>query len=832
VRVSYRWLRELVHCDLPAEELADRLTMAGVAVEGIAEPVPGLDRIVAGKIVEMKRHPDSDHLQICRVDTGSGVVQVVSGAPNLFQGAVVPLARPGTELPGGQEVGVRQILGERSEGVLCSGAELGTEEWGFGDALGVLVMDPELRPGTDVATALGLDDRVLEFELTANRGDCLAVLGIAREVRALTGGELVLPDASVTETGERAGDLIAVQVEEPELCRRYACRVVRGVKLAASPPWLCYRLRAAGIRPINNIVDVTNYVMLELGQPLHAFDYDRLQGRRIVVRRAAPDEELVSLDGTRRRLDGEMLIIADAREPVALAGVMGGLASEVSDHTRTVLLESACFDPVSVRRTARKLGMRTESEQRFEKGVNPDGAVRAVTRAAHLIAELGAGEIAAGVVDQYVRPAAPLAVRLRTSRVNQVLGTSLERPEIQEILGRLDLVSELCGQDSLLVNIPPYRPDILEEVDLIEEVARLYGYDRIPSTVPAGILAQDIQLPVISRVREIAGDAMLAAGLDEAITYSFIGESSLDRLNIAGDSPLRQVVPIRNPLREEQGILRPLLLPSLLEVLNTNYKRKQTSAGLFELGVVFRPSPGGGGAALRDDVPGVGAHAGAAGSLPEERLHLGLVACGEVDRGWREASPEKDFFYAKGIAERLLELLGIGDVAWAPASTHPIDGYPGPSMHPGRSARMLAGGVTAGLVGELHPEVLEKYEIPVRVVAAEIDLEALLPLVRLDPLARPLPRYPGSARDLAVVVPLEVPAEQVRKIILAAGGELLRECRLFDIYQGSQVPEGSRSLAYSLLFQSLERTLTDDEVSEARLRILGALEKQAGARLR
>lgn len=817
MRVSYRWLQELVHFDLPAEELAERLTMAGVAVEGIAEPVPGLDRIVAGRIVGMKRRPDSDHLQICRVDTGSGVARVLSGAPNLFPDAVVPLARPGTVLPGGgQEVGIRQILGERSEGVLCSGAELGTEEWGFGDALGVLILDPELRPGTDVATALGLDDRILEIELTPNRGDCLAVLGIAREVRALTGGELVIPDSSVPETGERTGDLINVQVEEPELCRRYACRIVRGVKLAASPPWLCYRLRAAGVRPINNIVDVTNYVMLELGQPLHAFDYDRLQGRRIVVRRAAPGEEMVSLDETRRELDGEMLVIADARAPVALAGVMGGLASEVSENTRTVLLESACFDPACVRRTARKLGMRTESGQRFEKGVNPEGVVRAVNRAAHLIARLGAGEIAAGVADQYVRPAAPLAVRLRTGRVNQVLGTCLQRREAQEILGRLDFVSELSGQDSLLVNVPPYRLDILEEVDLIEEVARLYGYDQIPSTVPAGALVQDARLPLASRVREIAGGAMLAAGLDEAITYSFIGESSLDRLNIAGDNPLRQVVPIRNPLREEQGILRPLLLASLLEVLNTNCKRKQTGAGLFEIGVVFRPSPPSGAADARD---------GAAGALPEERLHLGLAASGEAARGWREASPEKDFFYAKGIAEKLLELLGIDDAIWEPASNNP-------TMHPGRAARLLAGGEPVGLVGELHPEVLENYEIPVRVVAGEIDLTALLPLVRLDSMARPLPRYPGSARDLAVIVPLEAPAGRVREIILSAGGELLRECRLFDVYQGSQVPEGFRSLAYSLLFQSLDRTLTDEEVAEARARILSALEEQAGARLR
>jgi phenylalanyl-tRNA synthetase beta chain len=805
VRVSYRWLQEYVNVDLPAEALADKLTMAGLAVEGIVEPAPGLDGIVVGRIIEMRRHPDSDHIQICRVDTGAEVVQVLSGAPNLAPGANVPYARPGVVLPSGPEVGVRQILGERSEGVLCSGAELCTEEWGFGDALGVLILGSQLQPGTGLVEALGLHDRILEFELTPNRGDCLAVLNIAREVRALTGGGLTLPETSVQETGEHTESLISVQVEEPELCRRYACRIVRNVKLAASPGWLCYRLRAAGVRPINNIVDVTNYVMLELGQPLHAFDYDRLQGRRIIVRRARPGEEMVSLDGDRRELDEEMLVIADAREPVALAGVMGGLASEVTEETRTVLLESAYFNPQSIRRTAQKLGMRTESGQRFEKGIDLDGAVRAVNRAAHLIAELGAGEITCGVVDQYVRPAVPLAIRVRTPRVNQVLGTHLNRAEVQEILCHLDFVCELCGQDSLLVNIPPYRQDLLEEIDLIEEAARLYGYDQIAATVPVGVLAQSGRRPALARVRELAGNAMLAAGLDEAITYSFIGGSDLDRLNIPGDSSLRQVVPIQNPLREEQGILRPLLLASLMEALNTNYKRKQTRVGLFELGAVFCPS--------------------SPGALPDERLHLGFVACGEVDRGWQEPAQARDFFYAKGIAEQLLEALGISGVSWEPVTSNP-------TLHPGRAAGILAEGMTVGMVGELHPEVLQNYELPTRVVACEIDLTSLLPMAQLDARARALPRYPGSARDLAIIVPLDVPAGRVRDVIMAAGGNLLRECRLFDLYQGTQVPAGRRSLAYSLLFQSLERTLTDEEVTEVYDRILKALSTQVGARLR
>lgn len=833
MRVSYRWLQEYVKVDLPAKVLADKLTMAGLAVEGIIEPAPGLDGIVVGRIVEMRLHPNSGRLRICRVDTGREVVQVVSGAPNLAPGANVPYARPGTVLPSGghDTVGVRQILGERSEGVLCSGAELCTEEWGFGDALGVLILDPGLQPGAGMVEALGLHDRILEFELTPNRGDCLAVLNIAREVRALTGGGLTLPETSVRESGERTEGLISVQIEEPELCRRYACRIVRNVKPAASPEWLCYRLRAAGVRPINNIVDVTNYVMLELGQPLHAFNYDRLQGRRIIVRRARPGEELVSLDGDRRELDEEMLVIADAGEPVALAGVMGGLASEVTEETRTVLLESAYFNPQSIRRTAQKLGMRTESGQRFEKGIDLDGAVRAVNRAAHLINELGAGEITCGVVDQYVRPAAPLAIRVRAPRVNQVLGTHLNRAEVQEILCRLDFVCELCGQDNLLVNIPPYRQDLLEEIDLIEEVARLYGYDQIAATAPVGALTQSVRRPALSRVRELTGSAMLAAGLDEVITYSFIGESDLDRLNIPGNSPLRRVTPIQNPLREEQGILRPLLLASLMEVLNTNYKRKQTRVGLFELGTVFNPSPRP--ALAEEAVPGPadarlqerGRVPGDSGALPEERLHLGFVACGEVDRGWQEPAQARDFFYAKGIAEQVLGALGISGASWEPVTGNPM-------LHPGRAARVLVAEEPIGMVGEVHPDVLQNYELPTRVVACEIDLTSLLPMVRLDPRAQALPRYPGSARDLAIIVPLETPAGHVRDVIMAAGGGLLRECRLFDVYQGAQVPAGCRSLGYSLLFQSLERTLNDEEVTGAYDRILKALSTQVGARLR
>ncbi|NPV29647.1 MAG: phenylalanine--tRNA ligase subunit beta [Firmicutes bacterium] len=804
MRVSYHWLKDYIDLNLSAEELAEKLTMAGLAVEGVAPPVPGLEQIVVGKITALAPHPNSEHLLICRVETGAGVLQIVSGAPNLEVGINVAVARPGTTLPSGMQVTSRFIRGIASEGLLCSGAELGTQEWGYGDERGVLVLDPEIPPGTRLDRALGLDDQILEFDLTPNRGDCLAVVNIAREASALTGGRLDFPEIRVHESGERTENFIRVEIAEPALCRRYAGRIVRNVKIAPSPPWLRYRLRAAGIRPINNIVDVTNYVMLELGQPLHAFDYDRLQGAQIIVRRARPGEKLVSLDGVTRVLNEEMLVIADARTPVALAGIMGGLASEVTEQTRTVLLEAAYFDPLNIRRTAKLLDMRTESSLRFEKGINLDGVVRALNRAAQLIEQLGAGTVAAGVVDEYIRPAAPLAIRLRTARVNHVLGTSLTRAEVQEILSRLGFICELCGPDSLLVNIPPYRVDIGEEIDLIEEVARLYGYDRIRATIPVGVLSQGVRRRD-EEIKDLVAEVMLSAGLDEAITYSFINEGSLARLGLPEESPYRQVVRLKNPLREEQGVLRPLLLPGLLETIAYNYKHKLTNLGFFELGKIFEPA--------------------GEGELPHEKFHLGIAVCGETDRGWQEPGQVRDFYEVKGIVEHLLATLGIKDFAFLPWRDFP-------PLHPGRAAQIFVGSLEVGFLGELHPDVLENLEISARVVGCELDLAKILPLADLRKVFEPLPRYPGITRDLAVVAPLEVPAARITEVIRKAGGSLLRECRLFDVYQGPQVPAGSRSLAYSLFFQSPDRTLTDEEVSAIHRQILEALAAQTGARLR
>jgi phenylalanyl-tRNA synthetase beta chain len=795
-------LLDYVKCELSAEELADKLTMAGIEAEGTGVPVEGLDRLIVGKILETAPHPHADHLLLCRVDTGGRIIRLVSGAPNLKAGDRVPVALPGTILKSGR-VDAREFRGELSEGMLCSGAELGTDEWGYGDDKGILILDRETIPGTKLDQAIGLDDRILELELTPNRGDCQAVINVAREVKAITGGELHLPEPVAAEADDPTQDYVGIRIEAPDLCRRYACRIVRNIKLAPSPSWMRRRLLSAGVRPINNIVDVTNFVMLEYGQPLHAFDLDRIAGSRITVRRARSQEKMVSLDGVVRELDPEMLVIADQEQAVALAGVMGGLASEVTEKTRTVLLESAWFEPLCVRRTAMRLGMHTEASRRFEKGVDLEGILTALDRAAQLIQQFDAGEITAGIVDHYARPEAARVIRLRTSRANKILGTDLSREEIREILTRLDFSSELCSQDSLLATVPSYRADIFEEIDLIEEVARLYGYDQIDVTFPVGALVQNsVSTP---SVKEHVVKAASGFGLDEVIAYSFIGESAFDKLKIPPESPLRSVLRIRNPLRDEQSVMRTTLLPGLMDAVIYNCNRKLVNLGMFEAGKVFIPR--------------------GPGQIPDERLHLGIAACGETEGGWQGRGTERDYYYVKGIIEGIFDQLGIKKLQFRRLSDCPF-------LHSGRGARLLYEEEELGYLGELHPNVIANYDLPLRVVVCEVDLEKAVSCSSRQLLYQPIPRFPGINRDLALVAPAAVPAEQVEAIIYRAGGDMLRQCRLFDIYSGDQVPEGYRSLAYSLFYQSLEHTLTDEDVAGVHRGIVEALQREIGVRLR
>ncbi|HAG07320.1 MAG: Phenylalanine--tRNA ligase beta subunit, partial [Clostridia bacterium 62_21] len=619
MRVSLKWLQEFVDIPVTVTELADRLTMAGLAVDAVEEPWREITGVVTGRVKDVARHPHADRLLVCRVDVGRGEdLAIVTGATNMREGDIVPVALEGARLVGGATIKRSKLRGIVSQGMMCAADELGVGE----DHSGILILPPGTPVGVDVKEYLGLDDVILELDLTPNRGDCLSILGVAREVAAILGQPLRNPFRA--EAGQPlTTDRVCVDIEDPGLCRRYVARLATNVKIGPSPLWMQRRLHAAGIRPISNVVDITNYVMLELGQPLHAFDYDTLAGGRIIVRRARPGETLVTLDRAERRLAPEMLVIADAENAVAVAGVMGGLATEVTETTTNILLESAWFDPSSIRRTSRQLGLRSEASLRFEKGVDLEGCLRAANRAMELIESTGAGEAVPGAVDQYPEKHVPRTVILRPERVGQILGTEVAANEIESILDRLGFRVRK-GPDAFLVQVPSYRVDIHREIDLIEEVARLHGYDRVPETLPFGNTTpagRRRHQALFDRIRDI----MVACGLTEAITYSFLSPVAFDRLRLPTNDPLRRTLRLANPLSEDQSIMRTTLLPGLLETLVRNYQRQIPSGALFEIGRVFVPVAG--------------------EQLPEERTHLGMALMGETPRGWNQPARPLDFFY-------------------------------------------------------------------------------------------------------------------------------------------------------------------------------------------
>lgn len=817
MRVPYRWLQEYVDVGLGPEALAEALTMQGLGVEAVERPGPAFSGVVTGRVLAAEPHPNADRLRVCTVDVGEAEPRtIVCGAPNVAAGQTVPVALPGAALPGGVTIGEARLRGVLSRGMICSAKELGLPDPTGG--AGILALAEPFPPGRDLREALGLDEAVLVLELTPNYAmHCQSLLGVAREVAALTGGAVRVPAPAVREAARPAAALVEVRVEEPDLCPRYVARVIEGVRVGPSPLWLQRRLEAAGMRPINNVVDVTNYVMLEMGQPLHAFDLHRLGGtgerKRIVVRRARPGETLVTLDGAERRLATDDLVIADGEEggrAVALAGVMGGGNSEVTPETTAILLESASFHNLSVRRTARRLGIPSEASSRFEKWVDPEGCRAAADRAMTLLQELAGGEVLAGAVDVYPRPAEPRRIAARSAWINAFLGTALSDAEMGAIFERLGFEVGDFHAGSILVTVPTRRPDVEGEADLAEEVARLHGYNRIPVTLPKSPAAPATPSPE----RRLAAEARavcLAAGLCEVMTYSFMDPAGFDRVGLPADDARRRAIPLANPLSEDQGVMRTCLLPLLLEVAATNVRHRRTDVSVFEIGRVYLPK----GLPLAE--------------LPEERLALGAVLMGAADRGgWYGPAVEADFYHAKGLVEAVCRRLGVDGVTF---EAHAAPGY-----HPGRTARLLApggsGAQTLGVLGELHPETARAYDLPGRVLAVELDLTALMALARPVRAYRPLPRFPASDRDLAVLVPDGVPAARVEATIAAAGGDLLESVRLFDLYRGAGVPEGWRSLAYSLVYRAGDRTLTDAEVDAVHGRVRAALAERLGARLR
>lgn len=644
-------------------------------------------------------------------------------------------------------------------------------------------------------------DYILELDLTPNRGDCLGMINLAREVAALNHNKVNIPALNIAENDENIHDYIKVDIEDTDLCYRYAARVIKNVKIKPSPAWLQERLLNSGIRPINNIVDITNYVMLETNQPLHAFDYDLLSPeKRIVVRRAAAGEKITTLDEVERELDSEMLLITDNGRPVALAGVMGGLNTEINDNTINVLLESACFNGVCIRKTSRKLALRSDSSIRFEKGADVNGVMFAINRAADLMQELGEAEVVAGICDQYPDPLLPRQILLRTEKVNNLLGTNLSTAEIKGFIEDLSFKTS-SEEKGLLVYVPSYRPDIEIEVDLIEEVARLYGYDQIEASLPGGSNTRGGLTPYQGFKDKLKD--LMSRTFYEIINYSFISPRYFDMLGLPADSSLREVVKVANPLSEEQSVMRTILLPGMLDTVSRNLARKNSNLTFFEMGSVFYP---------RDSV------------LPEERLKLSAVAAGKLDLNWLKNNVEMDFYYLKGILENFLMQLGIENTSFT-AEVHP--GY-----HPGRTAVISCQGLELGVIGEIHPRVRQNFSIKPRICAFELDVASLFELSNRRIMMDSIAKYPAVERDLAILLREDIPAAEVLDVIKAAGTEILQNIILFDIYSGDQVAGGFKSMAFRLTFQSKERTLTEADVSMAMEGIMAALEQKLQASLR
>jgi phenylalanyl-tRNA synthetase beta chain len=766
---------------------------------------PDLGGVVVGQVVTRDPHPNADRLSLCRVDTGTEELPVVCGAPNVAAGQKIAFAPVGTRLPDGTKLKKARIRGQVSQGMICSARELA-----LGDEHdGILVLDPEAPVGAPLTQVIGAADRVMDLTLTPNRGDAASLLGIAREVRALFGGDLRLPLCEPAEEGLPAADAIAVAIDAVEDCPHYVARVVRGVRVAPSPDWVCRRLEASGIRPIHNVVDVTNLVLMELGQPLHAFDLSRIGGAQIRVRRAAAGEKLATLDGETRELSSEDLVIADGAVPVALAGVMGGADSEVGERTADVLIESALFHPTRVRLGARRHGLRTEASYRFERGVDREGVRRAADRAARLMAELCGGHVAPGTVEARGEPL-PVTeeIELPVGRVGRVLGIDLSRGEVADVLERLGIDCDPRGEDALLARIPSHRNDLHRREDLIEEVARIHGYDRIPATYPLAELLP-VSMPEDWRRSEAARDALVAVGLTECMSFPFLRPGDLDLLRLDADDPRRSLTLLQNPVSEAEPALRTTLVPAVLRTVRHNRSRQVDRIRLFELGRAFLP--------------------GGEEGRPRERLEVCAAFTPRVEpRLWQRENPPPIFYTARGAAKSLMVQMGYD----ARLRRDPEAGPARPYLHPGAAVAIEVAGRVVGAAGEIHPEVAHAFGIDVPCALIELDLSALEGLPVREGRYRDVSRQPPVRRDLAVLVDRAQAAEEVRAAIHRAGGANLVSVEIFDRYEGKGVPEGRVSLAFRLVFQRPDRTLTDAEVTSATDRVVEMLADRFGGTLR
>ena len=797
MKLSLKWLADYVALPSSVDELAKKLTMAGLEIEGISRPGDALRGVIVAKILASEKHPNADKLSVTKIDDGSGTpLQVVCGAKNYKVGDKVPLATVGTELPSGVKIGKAQMRGVDSSGMLCSAKELGLPE----GENGLLILDPSLAIGTPIAQALGMDDVIFEVNVTPNRSDALSHLGIAREVAALTGVALKKPSGKLNESSVEASTKVQIRIDDPERCWRYVGRVIEGVTVKPSPAWMQERLEACGMRGINNLVDVTNYVMLESGQPLHAFDLDRIGGAQIIVRTAKGGEKLKTLDDKERTLHPEDLLICDENSPLVIAGVMGGASSEVTEKTTRVLLECATFQPATVRRSSKRHALHTESSHRFERGTDVSAVLEVIDRAAALIVEVAGGTVLKGRVDVYPNKKTARQVKLRTERVAEVLGVSVPAAECEKILTSLGFKKSGDAWE-----VPMARVDVSIEEDLIEEIARIRGFDAIPNALPRGLSALEPERPWVIAERRLRS-ALAGSGFDEVVNYSFVAPAEL-----AAFQAEKGAIAVANPLSVEQSVMRTTLFASLVPNVARSARHQAQGVAFYELARSYRPHEGGG----EKGKP-----------VASEVLELAGALWGLRDgaRTWTGGTSAADFYDAKAAVEAVLESLHI-----AGAKYEPLDS---PWYHPRAAATVKVGDRVLGTLGELHPRAQKRLDAPGGIFLFQLDANALLAEAKLVPQATPLSRFPSVLRDLAVVVPSDLPAENVRNVILEVGQPLVDQVEPFDVYAGPQVGEGKKNLAFALRYRSPERTLTDTEVAEAHQKIVGEVSKRLGGALR
>lgn len=810
MQVSIKWLKDYIDFTETPEQLADKLTMAGIPVENVVDPGEGLEKVVTGRIEKLEPHQNSDHLQICTMNVGLAEnIIIVTGAQNVAEGQVVPVAMVGAHLPNGMKISKGKLRGVASNGMLCSAQELklDLEKLPEEQKTGIFILPSDTPVGIPAKDVLGLNDVVLEFELTANRADCFSVFGLVREIAAITGNKPHFPEIKVNEDDNtKLNDIFSVEIADPDLCSRFSTRMLKNVKIGPSPEWMQQRLEGAGIRSINNVVDVTNFVMIELGHPMHAYDYDKITGKKLIARRAIEGEELHTLDDTSRKAKGEMLVIADSEKAAGLAGIMGGFETEITDTTTTVVLESADFYGPCIRRTARACGLSSEASGRFERGVDSETTIKALDRAAQLLQEMGACTVCEGIVDVYPNPKQANYVTFTPEQINNHLGTNIAKDVMLNIITSVGFDVTKDENDEITVKVPSWRNDVTCMADISEEIARLHGFDKIKSTLPNGVSMQGTQSAKQTFIDKVKS-SLSSQGLYETISFALTNEETFNKLNIPQDSPLRKAVPIMNPLSDEYPLVRTTLLSSIFDNLARNLARKNDDVALFEVGSVFFPKA----------LPVT--------ELPDEVVKIAGAITGRRNaQGWNQTNDMVDFYDAKGIIEELFANLRVTRYT-VEAGTH----Y---AMHPGKTALFKKGRDVIATVGEVHPAVLSAYGITKPVYIFELDATTVMKYMAKDLKYKALPKYPATSRDLAMLVDIDVNAADIEKAMTKAAGQNLTQITLFDVYTGKQVEEGKKSLAFSLTFQSNDKTLTDAEIDPAIEKIVAKLQKDFNANLR